>query len=63
MKASNIIHENGKFWVMNKNNVYYVMVTDMHVSESESSYDSLNVAIIRCDYLASRDKDTANESK
>lgn len=62
LKEPDIIHENGKFWVMRskKDNCYAVMVSGVSCSTSESAYplnaDGKSIAIARCDYLAGRSK-------
>lgn len=54
MKEKDIIHENGKFWVLKNKDGYYVMVCGTTLSTSESSYAQLDLAVARCDYLAKR---------
>lgn len=54
MKAKDIIHENGKFWVLNQSGVFYVMAASVTHSKSDSAYDNADLAIARCDYLARR---------
>lgn len=64
MRESDIIHENGEFWVYRTRGAYEVMrphqagcsITD---SAYEKNPDGLSIAIARCDYLAKRavDKD------
>lgn len=53
-KEKDIIHENGKFWVLKNKEGFHVMVSGVTHSVSESSYNQLDLAITRCDYLASR---------
>lgn len=53
-KEKNIIHENGKFWVLKNKDGYHVMVSGTTHSTSESSYKTADLAIARCDYLAKR---------
>lgn len=57
-RESDIMHENGKFWVLRGKSCYSVMLEQQTHSESESSYtldeDGLSIAIARCDYLANR---------
>lgn len=53
-KEKDIMHENGKFWVLKNKEGFHVMVSGMTHSVSESSYSQLDLAITRCDYLASR---------
>lgn len=54
-KEKDIMHENGKYWVLNDKGVYYVMISGFTHAKSDSAYSSLCLAIARCDYLASRD--------
>ena len=56
IKEKDIIHENGKYWVLRKKDAYYVMKIGITHSTSDSSYtpddDGKSIAIARCDYLA-----------
>ena len=58
LKESNIIHENGQYWVLRERNAYYVMKAGITHSTSESAYspdnDGKSIAIARCNYLARR---------
>ena len=54
IREKDIMHENGKFWVLRRDGVFYVMVSGVTFSQSDSAYDDLSLAISRCDYLASR---------
>ena len=54
IKVKDIIHENGEFWVLKQNGVFYVMVSGVTCSSSDSAYDDADLAISRCDYLARR---------
>ena len=54
IKEKDIMHENGKFWVLRKGGVFYVMVAGVTHSSSDSAYEDLSLAIYRCDYLARR---------
>lgn len=54
-KEKDIMHENGKYWVLNDKGVYCVMISGFTHAKSDSAYRSLSLAIARCDYLASRD--------
>ena len=56
MRARDIKHENGKYWVLEQSGVYYVMVSGSAGSNSESAYAEIDNAIARCDYLAGRQK-------
>jgi hypothetical protein len=58
MKVSDILHENGKFWVLKdtyKNKPSYTVMKNT-ITHSESvddvTYPDLSLAIARCDYLA-----------
>ena len=53
-KEKDIIHENGKFWVLKNKEGFHVMISGITHSTSDSSYGQLDLAIVRCDYLASR---------
>ena len=58
IRETDIIHENGDFWILRGRNDYTVFRTGPTVSESDSAYaktpDGLSIAIARCDYLARR---------
>jgi hypothetical protein len=60
MKVSDILHENGMFWVLKdtyKNKPSFtVMKTTITHSESvdDVTYLDVSLAIARCDYLAKR---------
>lgn len=58
MKESDIIHENGRFWVGKADGAYYVFRVGLTHSVSDSAYpltpDGLTIAKSRCDYLARR---------
>ena len=54
-KEKDIMHENGKYWVLNDKGVYYVMISGFTHAKSDSAYSSLDLAIARCNYLANRD--------
>jgi hypothetical protein len=59
-KEADIMHDNGKYWVLKdkQRKAYFVMVTGVCVSESDSAYslddDGLSIAVARCNYLAKR---------
>lgn len=57
MRESDILHENGNYWVMRNSRGYHVMVAGATYSVSESSYADLSLAIARVDYLARREND------
>ncbi len=56
---SDILHENGAFWVCRERNAYTVFRNGVTAATSDSSYaktpDGLSIAKARCDYLAKRD--------
>lgn len=60
MRESDIMHENGDYWVGRDRETksYLVLKTGATHSVSDSGYaltaDGLSIAIARCDYLASR---------
>ena len=57
-KEKDIIHENGRFWVLRDKRTYTVMVSGITHSIGESAYhlndDGLSIAKHRCNYLAKR---------
>lgn len=56
MRESDIVHENGMFWVARDRKAYVVFRNGFIYSASDSAYektpDGLSIAIARCDYLA-----------
>jgi hypothetical protein len=60
MKLSDILHENGNYWVLKDSykgcETYTVMRNTITHSESvdEVTYPDITLAIARCDYLARR---------
>ncbi len=56
---SDILHENGAFWVCRERNAYTVFRNGVTAATSDSSYaktaDGLSIAKARCDYLAKRE--------
>ena len=56
IKESDIIHENGDFWVLRERDRYTVLRNGLTHSESDSAYektdDGLSIAVARCNYLA-----------
>jgi len=67
MKESNIIHENGRFWVCDADGQYTVYRITITHSQADSSYpktdDGKSLAIARCNYLALRhNPDIANRT-
>lgn len=52
--TSDIKHENGKYWVLEKRGIFYVMISGVTCATSDSAYDDLSLAVARCDYLARR---------
>ena len=63
MKESDIMHENGSYWVGRERKSYTVYRSRVTRSVSDSAYakteDGLSIAITRCDYLAKREKEKA----
>ncbi len=59
-KEKDIKHESGSYWVLDTGKSYAVMAAGSTHSVSDSAYprtdDGLSIAIMRCNYLASRDK-------
>ncbi len=57
-KETDIIHENGDYWVLRERTCYTVFKNGVTHSTSDSSYakndDGLSIAKARCDYLAKR---------
>ena len=57
-KESQIMHENGRYWVLDTGKAYAVMAAGVTHSTSDSAYerspDGLSIAIARCNYLAKR---------
>lgn len=60
-RESDIMHENGDFWVCRDRNSYTVYKCGVTHSTSDSAYektpDGLSIAVARCDYLARRAKE------
>jgi hypothetical protein len=58
MRESDIMHENGNYWVARGAKCYTVFKVGATHSTSDSAYektaDGLSIAIARCDYLARR---------
>lgn len=54
IREKDIVHENGKFWVLKKCGVFYVMASVGTHSVSDSCYHTADLAVCRCDYLARR---------
>ncbi|WP_445496819.1 hypothetical protein [Photorhabdus sp. SF281] len=56
MREKDIVHENGKFWVLRDKDAYCVMKSGVTHAVGDSAYalneDGLSIAITRCDYLA-----------
>ncbi|QCJ72219.1 hypothetical protein MNY66_16470 (plasmid) [Moellerella wisconsensis] len=65
MREKDIVHENGKFWVLRDKDAYCVMKSGVTHSVGDSAYaltkDGLSIAIARCDYLAGRAESTELE--
>lgn len=54
-RESDIVHQNGIFWVLRRNGIYHVMRDGVTAASSESSYREPSLAIARCNYLAKGD--------
>lgn len=58
MRESDIMYENGAYWVGREKAAYVVYHIGVTHSVSDSAYakdaDGLSIAIARCDYLARR---------
>jgi len=60
MKESDILHENGSYWVCReKKDVFTVYKNGVTHSTADSSYADKSIAIARCNYLAKREKEKA----
>lgn len=61
MRESDIMHENGSYWVGRQKGAYVVYHAGITHSISDSAYtpddDGLSIAKARCDYLAKRHAD------
>lgn len=57
-KETDIMHENGNYWVLRERTCYTVFKAGITHSVSDSAYaktaDGLSIAIARCNYLAKR---------
>lgn len=56
IRESQIKHENGKYWVLSIGGAYQVMVSGATHSTCDSAYSDFSLAVVRCNYLAMRDK-------
>lgn len=56
IKESDILHENGDFWVLNHPAGFHVMRQGLTNSTCDSAYAQLDLAVTRCDYLANRNQ-------
>ena len=68
MKETDIMHENGDYWVARERDRYTVYQSGVTHSVGDSSYgksdDGLTLAVARCDYLAkSRNRATTRQSQ
>ena len=58
MRETDILHENGPYWVARQKGAYVVYHAGITHSISDSAYapdaDGLSIAVARCDYLARR---------
>lgn len=59
-KETDIVHENGDYWVLKEKTSYTVYKNGITHAVSDSSYhktdDGLSIAVARCNYLAGRKK-------
>lgn len=59
MREKDIVHENGRYWVLKDRLAYTVYRAEVTHSVADSSYapnaEGLSIAIARCDYLAKRE--------
>jgi hypothetical protein len=57
LKESNILHENGLFWVLSEKGKYTVMKNGITHSKSVDDvyYTDSSIAIARCNYLAKKE--------
>lgn len=57
-KESQIMHENGRYWVLDTLKSYAVMAMGVTHSTTDSEYkrspDGLSIALARCNYLAKK---------
>lgn len=56
VKEKDIVHENGKYWVLKRKDGFHVMKTLNTHSVCDSAYATLDLAKCRCDYLANHNK-------
>lgn len=67
-RESDIVHENGRYWVLRdrRRSAYTVYCTGVTHSTADSSYqldaDGLSIAVTRCNWLALRDTRAALQS-
>ncbi len=58
IREKDMVYENGKAWVWRAKDCYYVMISGITHSTSDSAYslddNGLGIAKARCDYLAKR---------
>lgn len=55
-REKDIVHENGKFFVLKDKQGFHVMRSGLTYATGDSAYADLSLAITRCDFLASRNK-------
>lgn len=62
-REKDIVHENGRAWVLKRRDCYAVMLSGITHSVSDSSYeptdDGLGIAKARADYLAKMKRSAA----
>lgn len=54
MKEADILFEEGDFWVMRHNAIYYVMQNTTTHSTSRQGFDDMSLAVAYAKYLAKR---------
>jgi hypothetical protein len=56
MRESDILHEAGPYWVCRDGAGFTVYRNGMTHSKADSSYVHIDLAMVRADYLAARDR-------
>lgn len=57
-RERDIVHENGRYWVLADRDGFTVMRNDATHAVSDSTYANKSLAIARADYLAKRSTQT-----
>lgn len=52
LKEKDIAYENGNFWILAHKKGFHVMRSGATHSVCDSAYETLELAKVRCDYLA-----------